>query len=104
MSLVVWVNNVTEPGTFLDKHSGELTILILGALMLLTLLILVPQLLRSRQQTSEQLHEEYLRALEKGQIPDRPDPRSVFAGRTATLVPMVVVCAAATVTCFLAGY
>jgi hypothetical protein len=32
------------------------------------------------------------------------DERSLFAGRTAVLVPIVSVCTAGTVTCFLAAY
>jgi hypothetical protein len=89
---------------FLEKHSGELMTLILSALVLLTLLILVPQLLRHHQRGMQLQHEENLRALEKG-LPLPPiDERSRHAGRTAALVPMVVICAASTVTCFLAGY
>ena len=49
-------------------------------------------------------HTEQMRCLEQGQPLAPPDPRSVFAGRTATLVPMVAVCAAGAVTCFLSGY
>jgi hypothetical protein len=45
-----------------------------------------------------------MRALEQGQILPRLDPRSTSAGRTASLVPMVVVCTAGTVTCFLSAY
>jgi hypothetical protein len=49
-------------------------------------------------------HAEHLRALEKG-LPLPPhDERSKAAGRTASLVPMVTVCAAGTVTCFLVAY
>jgi len=45
-----------------------------------------------------------MKALEHGQkLPER-DSRSTAAGRTAVLVPMVVMCAAATVTCFLSAY
>ncbi len=89
---------------FLEKHSGELMILILSALVLGTLLVLVPQLLRVHQRAVEIQHTENMRALEKG-LPIAPvDERSRFAGRTAALVPMVVICAAGTVTCFLAGY
>src|SRR5947209_18672493 len=45
-----------------------------------------------------------MNALEPGHRHSRSDERSVAAGRTATIVPMVVVCAAATVTCFLVAY
>jgi hypothetical protein len=91
-------------GDLLEKHSGELMILVLTVLVLGTLLILVPQLLRSHRQTLEMLHQEHLKALEQGQaLPVRDEPARA-AGRTAALVPMVVVCAAGTVTCFLTAY
>jgi hypothetical protein len=89
---------------FFIQHSGALTILILCALVLATLLVLVPQLLRSHQRTVEMQHEEQMRALEQGLAITRPDERSVFAGRTALLVPMVSICTAGTVTCFLVAY
>src|SRR5436305_8819462 len=88
----------------LQQHSGELTILILAALILGTLLIVVPQLLRASQRTQEMLHAEHMKALENGQSVSEIDPRMRSAGRTTSLVPMVVCCAAATVTCFLATY
>jgi hypothetical protein len=89
---------------FVEQHSGELTILILSGMVLGTLLALVPQLLRAQQRTLEIRHEEYMRALDQGQFLPALDERSRFAGRTASLVPMVVICAAGTVTCFLAAY
>jgi hypothetical protein len=89
---------------FLQQHSGSLTILILTALVLATLMILVPQLLRVHQHTVELMHTEQMRALEQGMPVTRPDERSVFAGRTALLVPMVSVCTAGTVTCFMVAY
>src|SRR6516164_4160397 len=89
---------------FLEKHSGELMILVLAVLLLGTLLVLVPQLLRSHRHSLELLHDEHLKALEHGHhLPGR-DEAARAAGRTATLVPMVVVCAAGTVTCFLSAY
>jgi len=91
-------------GDFLEKHSGELMILVLTVLVLGTLLVLVPQLLRSHRQTLELLHLEHLKALEQGQPLPARDEGAAAAGRTAALVPMVVVCAAGTVTCFLAAY
>jgi hypothetical protein len=95
-------NNVI--GRLLEEHSGELTILLIAALLLLTLLVLVPQLLRAQRQSLQMLHEEHMRSLERG-LPVSPvDERYRAAGRISSLVPMVVVCAAATVTCFLAGY
>jgi hypothetical protein len=89
---------------FLEKHSSELMILILAALVFGTLLILTPQLLRAHQRALDMQHAERLRALEQGQSLPPVDFRSRAAGRTATLVPMVVVCAAATVTCFLIAF
>ena len=89
---------------FLEAHSGELTILLMFFLALVALLILVPQLLRAHQRTQEMQHEEHMRALEAGQLLPRAHDAARAAGRTATLVPMVVVCSAGIVTCFLAGY
>jgi hypothetical protein len=88
---------------FLKQHSGELTILLLCAMLCLTLLVLVPHLLRAHLKTMEMKHEEHMRALEQGmRIPG--DERSLLAGRTALLVPSVCVITAGTVTCFLAAY
>jgi hypothetical protein len=89
---------------FIEKHSNELMILLLAALILGTLLVLVPQLLRSHARTQEQMHAEHLRALEGGQPLPKFDVRSRAAGRTTSLVPMIAVCAAAAVTCFLVAY
>jgi hypothetical protein len=89
---------------FLEKHSGELIILILSALVMVTSLVLIPKLLQAHHKTKEMRHAERLRALEKGQVLPPPDDRSWAAGRTAFLVPMVVVCVAGTVTCFLVAY
>jgi hypothetical protein len=102
--VVLFAEEPPSPVGLLEAHSGELTILVLFALLLLTLLLLVPQLLRSHQKTQELLHAEQMRALEQGLPVARPDERFRLAGRTAALVPMVVVCAAGTVTCFLAAY
>ncbi len=88
----------------LEQHSGEITILVLGTLVLVSLLILVPQLLRAHQRVLELKHVENMRALEQGIPTPDIDARSLFAGRTALLVPMVSVCTAGTVTCFLAAY
>ena len=89
---------------FLKIHSPEIMTLVLGAMVLTALLVLVPQLLRAHQRALEMMHERHLRALERGTVLPSSDERSKFAGRTAALVPMVVVCAAGTVTCFLAVY
>jgi hypothetical protein len=84
----------------LEKYSSELMILLLSALVLGTVLYLVPQLLRVYNRQIECSHAERMRALEQNQPPYHPDDRIRGAGRTAALVPMVVVCAASTVTCF----
>src|SRR5947209_6577768 len=89
---------------FLEKHSTELMTLVLAALVLGTLLVIVPQLLRSHHRTIEMQHAERLRAMEAGQPPPLSDVRSLAAGRAAALVPIVSVCSAATVTCFLVAY
>lgn len=85
----------------LSQHSGALTILIVSAMVMVALLILVPQMLRSQQRTLEMQHTERMKALEKGQTLSRLDLPSLAAGRTAYLVPMVVLIAAGTVTCTL---
>jgi hypothetical protein len=69
-----------------------------------TLLILVPQLLRAQQRTLEMQHTERMRTLEQGLPIAPPDERSRSTGRVALIVPTVVMCAAATVTCFLVAY
>jgi len=104
MLIVLLADDTLDATSFLEKHSGEMTILILGTLILGTLMILVPQLLRHGQKTQEWIHAERMRSLEQGLPVQDEDVRSAAAGRSATLVPMVVVCAAGTVTCFLAGY
>jgi hypothetical protein len=88
----------------LRQHSNELMILFLSGMVLGTLLVLVPQLLRAHQRSLELLHEEHLRALGEGHELPPPDHLAHAAGRTAALVPIVVVCAAATVTCFLVSF
>lgn len=90
--------------TFIETHSGELLILILTAMVLGTLLILVPQILRASYRIRELQHAENLRALERGLPLPPTDDRSRAAARTAALVPMVVVCTAGTVTCFLVSF
>jgi hypothetical protein len=89
---------------FLQQRSNELMILLLSAMVLGTLLLLVPQLLRAHQRAAEFQHEEHMRALAQGQQLPPPDFLSRAAGRTASLVPMVGLCAAATVTCFLVSF
>lgn len=90
--------------TLFEKHSSEVLVFLLTSLVLGTLLVLVPQLLRAHQRTLEQRHTERMKTLEKG-LPVSPiDERARAAGRTSSLVPMVTVCSAATVTCFLVAY
>ena len=89
---------------FLEKHSGELLIFVMAILLVATLLIVVPQLLRHNHKTSEMRHAEHLKALECGQSLPPYDARSRMAGRTAALVPMVSVICAAVVTSFLVAY
>lgn len=101
---VLFAEELSASKALWEQHSGELMILILFALVLGTLLILVPQLLRAHQRTQEMNHQEHMKALEQGQILPRADDRSLLAGRTAALVPMVAICAAGVVTCFLAAY
>lgn len=85
----------------IEAHSGELTILILTAMVLATLLIVLPQILRTQHRQRELLHEEHMKSLEKGHPLPPADETSRAAGRTAALVPIVVICAAGTVSCFL---
>lgn len=89
---------------FLQTHSGELMILALTVLVLTALVILVPQLLRVHLRKVEMNHLEHLKALEQGVVLAPPDEPVRAAGRTAMLVPMVVIISAATVTCFLIAY
>jgi hypothetical protein len=89
---------------FWEKHSGEILILAMTLILMATLLIVVPQLLKANQRTQEMRHEEHLKALENGQSLPPFDVRSRAAGRTTALVPMVALISAATVTCFLVAY
>src|SRR5579872_5598393 len=89
---------------FIEVHSGELIILVMFIIIIVSLIILVPQLLRAHLQKVSMFHEENMRALENG-LPVHPiDERSRTAGRTAMLVPMVSIISSATVTCFLVAY
>lgn len=85
-------------------YHTELMILVVLTIVVLTLMVLVPQLLRASLRKAELQHQENMRALEAG-LPVHPvDERARMAGRTALLVPMVVIISAATVTCFLGAY
>jgi hypothetical protein len=94
-------NSPPEVSTFFETHHGELLILVLFLVLVAALFVLVPQLLRAQLRKMEMQHQERMRALEQGQIVPEDDSASRAAGRTAMLVPMVVVISAATVTCFL---
>lgn len=88
----------------LEKHSGSIMILFMMTILMTTLMIIVPQLLRASQKSTELRHAEHMKALEAGQILPPHDVRSRAAGRTASLVPMVSIISAGTVTCFLVAY
>lgn len=89
---------------FLEKHSGELAIVLLCLIVVGTLMVLVPQLLRAHMRKAEMVHAEHMKALDNGLSLPLEDDRARVAGRMALLVPMVVLIAAGTVTCFLAAY
>lgn len=86
---------------YFQQHSGGILALILTAMMLLGLLILIPQLLRSHQRAAELQHTERMKALEAGQNLPQENALRHAAGRTAVIVPAISVCAAATVTCYM---
>jgi hypothetical protein len=88
------------PSSLIETYNNELMILLLTAMVLGTVLYLVPQLLRIYSRQLECLHAERMRAIEASVAPYHPDDRVRAAGRTAGLVPMVVVCATSVVTCF----
>ena len=90
--------------TFIKEHSGELVMLTLACILMVTLLIALPQLLRANLRKNEMLHLERLKSIEKGLPLPVDDDRARLAGRTAMLVPMIVMLSAATVTSFLAVY
>jgi hypothetical protein len=104
MIFVLWAELPLDSRPFVEAHSSELTILLLAAMVLGTLLVLVPRLLRARMQSLEMEHAERMKALDQGMVLPRYDHRSVAAGRTAYMVPMVVFITAGTVTCFLTAY
>ena len=95
---------LTAEKTFFEANIGPIVILVLFALLTATLMVIVPQLLRAHLRKIELQHTENLKALEQGLGMPPTDERSRVAGRTAMLVPMVSICSAATVTCFLVAY
>jgi hypothetical protein len=88
----------------MTAYRGELMILVLFVLVVISLIILVPQLLRAHLRKAEMIHAEHLKALDQGLLLPPPDEPSKAAGRTAMLVPIVSIISAATVTCFLVAY
>lgn len=87
-----------------EKHSSELMILALVAMVFAGLLVLVPQLLRAHAKTQELRNTERLKAIDRG-VPIPPhDERARAAGRTALLVPTVSIIVSGVVTCFLVAY
>lgn len=90
--------------TFLKEHSGEMLILAIIALVMITLLIILPQILRANMRKAEMWHEQRLKSLERGIPLPLDDDRARLAGRTALLVPIIVMISAATVTSFLVVY
>jgi hypothetical protein len=89
---------------FIVENSGHIMIVVMLLTVVVTLIIIVPQLLRAHLRKMEMFHAENLRALENGHQVKSLDERARTAGRTAMLVPMVVIISAATVTCFLVAY
>ena len=91
-------------GNLIELNSKEITLLVLIGVILLTLMIIVPQLLRAHLRKVDLLHTEHMKALELGLRVTSVDERARLAGRLALLVPMVVMIAAGTVTGCLAIY
>ncbi|MEI7686746.1 MAG: hypothetical protein WCL32_17135 [Planctomycetota bacterium] len=91
-------------GNLIDLHSKEVTLLILMTVILLTLIVIVPQLLRAHLRKIDMQHIEHMKSLELGQRVPTIDERARLAGRLALLVPMVVMISAGTVTGCLAIY
>lgn len=89
---------------FIKVHSGEIMILAMLLMVMITLLISLPQLLRANLQKAQWWHDVRLKSVEKGVPIPADDDRTRTAGRIALLVPMVVIISAATVTSFLVVY
>jgi hypothetical protein len=102
--MLLAIQESSNAEVFLSAYRGELMILLLSLLVVISLVILVPQLLRSHLRKAELQHTENLKSLEQGIKPPAIDESTGAAGRTALLVPMVAVISAATVTCFLVAY
>src|SRR5262249_19304245 len=89
---------------FLERYSSEVAIVMLGAMVMATLLVLVPKILRNQQKIHDDRHAESRQRLAKGLPLPSDDHRTRAAGRTASLVPIVTVIVAGTVTCFLVAF
>ena len=87
-----------------EIYSREFTIITLVLILVGTLIVIVPQLLKAHLRKSEMIHVEHIKALENGEKLPIIDDRPRLAGRLTLLVPMVVMLSAGTVTCFLAIY
>jgi hypothetical protein len=88
----------------LKDHSNEIMIVCLVAMVMATLIVIIPQLLRWHQRMQEMRHAERLKGIEQGLAMPPPDDRFRAAGRTAIVVPSVSVIVAGTVTCFMGAY
>jgi small-conductance mechanosensitive channel len=86
------------------EHSGEMLIFGIIVLVMITLLVILPQLVRANMRKAEMSHEQRLKSLEKGLPLPLDDDRARLAGRMALLVPIIVMISAATVTSFLVVY
>lgn len=88
----------------LANHTSEVLVLVLTLIVVVTLLLTLPQLLRASMRRTEMKHLERLRALEQNLPVPPEDERSRYAARTAILVPLVVMISTGVVTCFLVVY
>jgi hypothetical protein len=104
MRMLLAAQDPVSTESLLKAYSGEIMVLLVFILLVTTLMVLVPQLLRTHLRKAEMEHAEHLKALEQGLLLPPPDEPGRAAGRTAMLVPMVTVISSATVTCFLVAY
>lgn len=88
----------------IDIHSKEITLIVIIILVMATLVVIVPQLLRAHLRKLEMIHAENVRSLEAGMKLPFVDDRARLAGRLSLLVPIVVIITAGTVTACLAIY
>jgi hypothetical protein len=88
----------------LKEHGGELLILALSFVVMTSLLVIIPQLLRANMRKCEMIHLERMKSLECGLPLPPDDDRCRVAGRTALVVPSIIMVTAGTVTGFLVVY